>query len=230
MLGDDRADAVRAPHQLASRRATAARKERTMDRRRETRRERGAVAGIVLVVIGGVVLAARQAGFEAGNLIADGGWALFIIVPGVALLAAAFVPTPPDGLGFSVAGSVVTTVGLIFLYQQATENWDSWAYAWALIPMAAGIGITGYGLLTGHRDIAGSGMRLAAVAGVLFVIGAWYFNAVFETGENPIDIGAWWPVVVIGIGALVLGRAVLMPSAPSRTSSAGASTSGGDRP
>ena len=201
-----------------------------MERSSETGRGRGIVAGMVLVVAGGVVLAARQAGFELGNVVNDGGWPLFIIVPGLALLAAAFVPKPPDGLGFAVAGSVVTTVGLILLYQETTENWESWAYAWALIPMAAGIGITGYGLLTGHRDIAGTGVRLAAVAGVLFVIGFWYFNAVFETGENPIDIGAWWPVVVIGIGALVLGRAVLMPSVPARTSSAGASTSGGDRP
>ena len=187
-----------------------------MERRRETRRERGVVAGVVLVVAGGVVLAARQAGLELGNLVGDSGWPLFIIVPGVALLVAAFVPTPPNGLGFAVAGSVVTTVGLILLYQETTENWESWAYAWALIPMAAGIGITGYGLLTGHRDIAGTGMRLAAVAGALFLVGSWYFNAIFETGQNPIDISAWWPVVVIGIGALVLGRAVLMPSAPSR--------------
>jgi hypothetical protein len=201
-----------------------------MERRRETGRVRGTVAGMVLVVAGGVVLAARQAGFELGNLVADGGWPLFIIVPGVALLAAALVPKPPDGLGFAVAGSVVTTVGLILLYQETTENWESWAYVWALIPVAAGIGITGYGLLTGHRDIAGIGVRLAAVAGVLFLVGAWYFNAIFETGQNPIDIGAWWPMVLIGIGVLVLGRAVFMPSAPSRTPSTDALANGGDRP
>ena len=154
-----------------------------------------------------------------------------IIVPGVALLVAAFVPTPPDGIGFAVAGSVVTTVGLILLYQETTENWESWAYVWALIPMAAGIGITGYALLTGHRDIAATGVRLAAVAGALFLVGAWYFNAIFETGRNPIDIGAWWPVVVIGIGALVLGRAALMRSAPPRNpSAADASANGGNRP
>ena len=98
-----------------------------MERTRETGRERGVAAGIVLVVAGGVVLAARQAGFEVGNLVADGGWALFIIVPGLALLATAFVPTPPQGLGFAIAGSVVTTVGLILLYQETTETWESWA-------------------------------------------------------------------------------------------------------
>jgi hypothetical protein len=202
-----------------------------MERRRETGRERGVMAGVVLVVAGGLVLVARQAGLELGTFVGDSGWPLFITVPGVALLVAAFVPTPPDGLGFAVAGSVVTTVGLILLYQETTENWESWAYVWALIPMAAGIGITGYGLLTGHRDIAATGVRLATVAGALFLVGAWYFNAVFETGRNPIDIGAWWPVVAIGIGALVLGRAALTPSAPTRNpSAADASTNGGNRP
>ena len=56
MLGDDRADAVRVPHQLAPQRSAAARKERTMDRRRETGRERGVVIGIGAFVLGRAVL------------------------------------------------------------------------------------------------------------------------------------------------------------------------------
>jgi hypothetical protein len=200
-----------------------------MERTPETSRARGTAAGLVLLAVGGVALAARQAGVELGSLV-DGGWPLFIIVPGVALLAAAFVPAPPDGLGFAIAGSIVTTVGAILLYQQASGDWESWAYAWALIPLAAGSGMSVYGLLTGHRDIAGTGVRLAVVAGLLFLIGTWYFNAVFETGRTPIDIGTWWPVVVLGIGLLVLGRALLMPPAPPRTSTqADAAANGGDR-
>lgn len=200
-----------------------------MERTPETSRARGTAAGLVLLAVGGVALAARQAGVELGSLV-DGGWPLFIIVPGVALLAAAFVPAPPDGLGFAIAGSIVTTVGAILLYQQTSGNWESWAYAWALIPLAAGSGMSVYGLLTGHRDIAGSGVRLAVVAGLLFLIGTWYFNAVFETGRIPIDIGTWWPVVVLGLGLLVLGRALLMPPAPPRTSTqADAAANGGDR-
>jgi len=200
-----------------------------MERTPETSRARGTAAGLVLLAVGGVALAARQAGVELGSLV-DGGWPLFIIVPGVALLAAAFVPAPPDGLGFAIAGSIVTTVGAILLYQQASGDWESWAYAWALIPLAAGSGMSVYGLLTGHRDIAGTGVRLAVVAGLLFLIGTWYFNAVLETGRTPIDIGTWWPVVVLGIGLLVLGHALLMPPAPPRTSTqADAAANGGDR-
>jgi hypothetical protein len=199
-----------------------------MERRPESRRARGAVGGLILVTVGVVALGARGAGLELGNL-AESAWPLFIIVPGVALLAAALVPSPPDGLGFAISGSVVTTVGLILLYQENSGNWESWAYVWALIPTAAGLAIALYGFLSGHRDIAGNGVRLAAVAGVLFLVGAWYFTAVFETGDNPIDVDTWWPVAVVVIGAIVMGRAVLMPPAPRTSTSADAAANGGDR-
>jgi hypothetical protein len=209
--------------------AATAWKERTMERGSETR-ARAVAGGLILVAVGVVALLARQAGLEFGTLF-DHGWPLFIIVPGVVLLAAAFVPSPPDGLGFAVAGSVVTAVGAILLYQQASGNWESWAYMWALIPLAAGIAIALYGSLTGLHDLVGTGMRLMAVAGVLFLIGSWYFTTVFETGESPIDLESWWPVLLVGVGALVLGRALLMPVAPPRTpTSADASAIGGDRP
>ena len=197
-----------------------------MERRSETR-ARGVVGGVVLVALGVIALAARQAGFELGNL-AEDGWPLFIIVPGIALLVAAFVPAPPDGLGFAVAGSVVTTVGAILLYQQNSGNWESWAYVWALIPMAAGIAMAAYGLLTGFRDIAGNGVRLAAVAGVLFLVGFWYFTTVFETGESPFAVDTWWPVIVVVIGAVVLGRAVLMPTDRPTSPSADTARNGGN--
>jgi hypothetical protein len=210
-------------------RATAAAvwKERTMELRTETR-ARGVAGGLVLVGVGVVALLARQTGLEFGTLI-DAGWPLFVIVPGVVLLGAAFVPSPPDGLGFAVAGSVVTTVGAILLYQQTSGNWESWAYMWALIPLAAGLGISVYGARTGDPTTAGAGIRLAAIAGALFLAGSWYFTTVFETGESPIDIQAWWPVLVVGVGALVLARAVLMPAAPPRTPTS-ADAIGGDRP
>lgn len=177
----------------------------------ETRR-RGLVGGVVLVAVGLLVLITRQAGLDLGAGL-ENAWPLFIIVPGLGLLAAAFVPEPPEGLGFAVAGSVVTTVGGILLYQQASGTWESWAYIWALIPMAAGIGTAVYGFLTGFRDIAGNGVRLAAIAVVLFVVGSWYFNAVFETGTGPLDIETWWPVVVVVVGAFIVGRALLTPAA-----------------
>ena len=35
--------------------------------------------------------------------------------------------------GLAIPGSIITTVGLILLYQNSFNHWQSWAYAWALI-------------------------------------------------------------------------------------------------
>lgn len=40
-----------------------------------------------------------------------------------------------------IPGSVLGTAGLIFFYNTLTDDWISWAYAWLLIPAAAGFGI-----------------------------------------------------------------------------------------
>jgi hypothetical protein len=185
-----------------------------------------AVLGMLLVIVGLAGLGLRQAGVDVGELVGDGGWPFLIIIPGLALLAAAVVPAPPHGLGFAIAGSIVTTVGLILLYQNATGHWESWAYAWALLTAAAGVGTFIYGLAIGRRDLVGNGVRLAAIAGVLFVAGFWFFESIFDSGRAPLDIEAWWPVILVGIGAVITVTAVLRPNRggeppATRTSSGG---------
>ena len=165
------------------------------------------IAGVALLVIGLLALAVRQAGLDPIGLVGEGGWPLFVIVPGVILLAAAALPAPPAGLGFAMAGSIVSTVGLILLYQQNTGHWESWAYVWALIPGASGLGLAGYGLLTSDTALVRNGLRLMGVAAVLFVVGAWYFEAVFAGGTAPIDIGQWWPLVLVAVGLWTILRA-----------------------
>jgi hypothetical protein len=159
--------------------------------------------GILLVVVGIALLALREAGLDLGTVLGSAGWPLFVIVPGLVLLAFAVVPAPPQGLGFAIAGSVVTTVGLILLYHDSTGHWERWAYMWALIPGAVGVATTVYGAASRHGELVVPGLRTTAVAGVLLAAGWWFFEATFETGRTPIDLGTWWPVIVIVLGALV---------------------------
>ena len=51
-------------------------------------------------------------------------------------------------------------------------------------------------------------MRLVVIAGVLFIVGWWYFEALFATGEQPVDIATWWPLALIGVGAIIAIRAL----------------------
>lgn len=167
---------------------------------------RGALAvGFLLILAGLAALGLRQAGFDIDDEFFETGWPLFVIVPGLGLLAASVVPAAPKGVGFAIAGSIVTAVGILLFYQQSTGHWESWAYAWTLIgPGAAGLGLLGYGLLYQVRDFVSTGVWLVAISAVIFVAGLWFFESVFGTGRVPVDLDTWWPIGLIGLGIVVL--------------------------
>jgi hypothetical protein len=167
-----------------------------------------AVVGALLVATGIGWLVVRAIGADPFAAVADAGWPFFVIIPGVILLVASLIPEPPRGVGFAIAGTIVTTVGAVLLYQDTTSHWESWAYAWALVgPGAAGLGMLVYGLIFGQRELVPAGARLVAIAAAIFTVGYWYFETVFATGRTPIDLGNWWPLVLVAIGvaALVVG-------------------------
>ena len=162
------------------------------------------VIGGGLVVTGLVALAMTKADLDPSSWLGGSGWTLFVIVPGVLLLATGLVTDRPAGLGLTIAGSIVTTIGALLLVMDQTGRWDAWAYAWALIPAAAGVGLVVHGLRTQDRSLVGAGLRLGAVALGLLVVGGWFFETLFRTGEPPVDLGDGWPIMVIAIGAVVV--------------------------
>jgi hypothetical protein len=178
-----------------------------------------AVIGVLLIAFGATALLLRESGINPFGAIGTWGWPFFVIVPGLVLLAASLVPAPPKGIGFAIAGAIVTTVGALLLYQSRTGHWESWAYAWALIPLGAGSALILYGLLARERGMVTTGLTMAAIAAALVLVGAWFFEGVFAGEPRPTDVGAWWPIGVIVLGGVIVLRA-LLPS-PSRSSSSG---------
>ena len=175
------------------------------------------VLGTVLVFVGVGWFVLRELRIDPFAAISGAGWPFFVIIPGVAMLVASLFPEAPRGVGFAIAGSIVTTVGSVLLYQQTTGNWESWAYAWALVgPGAAGLGMLVYGLIFRQRDLLAAGARLVAIAGVIFTVAYWYFETIFRTGRAPLELGQWWPLVVVGVGVSALIAGLL--SRNSRTS------------
>jgi len=81
-----------------------------------------AVLGLLLIAVGAIFVIARATGWDLSGESGSWGWPLFIIVPGVVLLAMSLVPARPAGIGFAIAGAVVTTVGSILLYQSRTGD------------------------------------------------------------------------------------------------------------
>jgi hypothetical protein len=161
-----------------------------------------ALLGGILIVLGILFLGAQQLNFN----VADATWPFYVIAPGVALLALGL--TQRRGSGLAIAGSVVTIVGLVLFYQNATDHWESWAYAWALVgPGGSGVGMLLYGTRSGDRTMARDGFWQILTALGLFAVGLVFFEGVIGISGNRLPLPEWvLPVGIIAIGLLVLLR------------------------
>ncbi len=100
-------------------------------------------------------------------------WPLWVIGAGAILLLIGLLVGAP---GMAVPACIVAGIGGILYYQNATGDWASWAYMWALIPGFVGLGALLSGLLGGNfRSEARHGLNLLVVSAVLFLI----FTAIF---------------------------------------------------
>jgi hypothetical protein len=172
----------------------------------------GIALGILVLVAGVLLLAAQLVRFE----LPGDAWPYVIIVPGVAMLVVGLVFGSVAGTGLCVAGSIVTAVGLILLYQNATTNWESWAYAWALIPTAAGTGLLLSGLVNREGSLVRAGTNLVLVGGALFVAGLVFFEGVIGLSGNRPELlsNGLLPAILVGVGILLVARSVLFPARP----------------
>lgn len=171
-------------------------------------RTSGIIVGLLLIVAGAILLAVNTFNmilpFDLGRV----GWPVFVIAPGLALLVIGLITAGEAGTGLAVAGGIVTTVGLILAYQDSTDHWTSWAYAWALIaPTSVGAAMLLWGIFHGRGDVARQGLSGLGVGLIVFIIGFAFFEGVLhlggERGLAPLGRQAL-PVALIAAGVLVV--------------------------
>ena len=172
----------------------------------QARRQRrpSMVLGGLLVLIGAVLLLGQFVKIDVGHY----GWPFFVIAPGVAVLFVALTARGALGEGLAILGSIITVTGLILLYQNATDHFESWAYAWTLIfPGAVGIGMILYGLVSGRPGNVRAGTRLVGIAAVLFLLGVIFFEGIIGIGGYHVGRTAG-----VAVGALIVaaGAALLI--------------------
>jgi energy-coupling factor transporter transmembrane protein EcfT len=161
------------------------------------------VLGGLLVLIGAILLAGQFVRVDVGHY----GWPFFVIAPGVLILVAALTARGAFSEGLAILGSIVTMTGLILLFQAATNHFESWAYAWALVvPGAVGLGMIVYGLTARRLGNVRAGTRLVGIALVVFLLGAAFFEGVIGIGGYQLDhtAGIAVGVLIIVVGALML--------------------------
>ncbi|MCW5718377.1 MAG: hypothetical protein KIS68_11155 [Bauldia sp.] len=153
------------------------------------------VFGIVILAVGAWMLIARFFGWRLG----PDWWPLIFLVPGLAFLGLAF-SGPRANPGLAVAGAIVSTLGGIFLFQTATNNWESWTYIWALFPFAAGVALIAAGNRNGDEAMARSGTDTARWAGITFLVLLVFFELLIFRGL----LGVLLPIVLIAIGGYIV--------------------------
>lgn len=160
--------------------------------------------GILLILAGIAFLLERYLDIDLGRFT----WPIFIIAPGVLTYLVSLALPEETGKGVSAAGSIVTMVGLILLYQNTTGHYESWTYAWALIaPTSLGLGWIVYGLLHGSKETIQQGLRLAGVGLAIFLVAGAYFELVVGNGGRPRPwVDDLWPVLLILLGIILLAR------------------------
>ena len=160
----------------------------------EQRQRTALAAGLVLILIGVLFLAVqlipglRGQGFH---------WPLFVIGVGGFLFVLGLITKTPS---LSIPACVVAGIGGLLYWQFLTGRWESWSYAWALIPGFVGLGMLLTGLLGERRqEMFRGGISLLVISLVLFVIFGSFLGGYFGLGE-------YWPVLLIVLGLFLLIR------------------------
>lgn len=162
----------------------------------------GIVAGLILVIVGSLFLLGRVVDITIG----PHAWPLWIVVPGIAMLAGSLLIPPRGGVGLAIPGAILTMVGLVLWVQEMYDLYATWAYAWALVaPTGPGLGMLLYGLARGDRELVGDGLRMTLIGLGLFLGFALFFEgAIGLSGDRITGLDEVLPVVVIALGALMV--------------------------
>lgn len=162
----------------------------------EHRARSAVVSGTILILVGVFFLVTR---FVPG-FFDTFSWPFLVIGVGVIFLILALATWTP---GLAVPAFIIGGIGCLLYWQNATGEWWTWSFAWALIPGFVGVGVAVNELLEGRplRALIEGGWPIL-VSLLLFFLFASFFGALSWQGP-------WWAIVLIAMGVLIILRPVL---------------------
>jgi hypothetical protein len=162
---------------------------------------RNTLGAIVLIGLGVLFLIGQTFGINLWS-IAGFSWPVFVLIPGVIFLALAFTGDRKMS-GFIFPGAIVTGTGAILWFQNATDNWQSWAYIWTLYPVFVGLGLMFNGQRHANEKEVRTGRGFVTFGVIAFLVGAAFFELLIFQGNSALT--RWiLPLGLIGAGGYLL--------------------------
>ena len=167
-------------------------------------------AGIILVGLGLLLLIGQMTDFSFEGWFEDWNipYPVYVIVPGVLIMAVGLFGGS-RAVGVTIFGSIVLVTGILLAYQDATNDYETWAYLWSLVfPGAIGLGLAVQGLVTQDSSQRKTGLRLMAATAVLVLVLWSIFEGAFHIGGNDSNeaVNFVGPLLLIAIGGWILLR------------------------
>ena len=162
----------------------------------QMKEQKTSVPKLALILIGAGLffLAANLFPFSLFDVI----WPIFIIGPGLLLMWPAYKATPdsPQSLALlAVPGAFLVGLGLILATMSISGHWESWAYAWILLPAAAVAGALYTKRHQRESRLHERGHRVIRALVIAFMSLALFFELFIFSGHEE-----WWPLLLIGAG------------------------------
>jgi hypothetical protein len=157
-------------------------------------RTRSAIAGGTLLILLGVFLLVLRL---IPGIFGRFSWPFIVIGVGVVFLVMAVVT---GATGMAVPACIIGGIGVILYWQNRTGHWETWAYAWTLIPGFVGVGVFLSHLLEGKplKALVEGGWPVLISLVLFFLFGSFF-------GDIP-WLGPYWAVLLIVVGVLILLR------------------------
>jgi hypothetical protein len=172
--------------------------------------------GGLLVLLGIVVLLGQVLEVDLGRV----GWPFFVIIPGLGLLGLGLASAGRLGEVLATVGGLVAMAGVVLGVQNATDRFDTWAYAWTLVVLVGpGIGRWLVGVVRGRGDLVAGGGWLIAAGLVGFLLLAVFFEVVVGIGGGGGALSgaagrSILAALLIVAGLVLLGRRLLTARRP----------------
>lgn len=154
------------------------------------------LAGLLLIVIGVLALVLKSFGIRLLEFDSSDFWVFIVLLVGLTF-EVSFFASGSRAAGLLVPGGIITTIGLLFMFE-VTTNWYFAAYTWPVYIFAVAVGLFQMYFFSGRQK----GLLIASM--IIGGVAAFSMAAIILTRLTSIlSSGIFIPIALIAAGAAI---------------------------